>query len=368
MSSGILISDIAKAAGVADSTVSLVLNGKGDRVRISVDTQARIRNLASQMGYQPHQLARDIALGRGKPLRGISDVKLQMDDKVSDNRKIGLIFSAASPVESFALLPDQVSVFVAADYRVEIMKVSSEPRGASEQVLQFLAEGAVGVLCCTTIYTAVVEAVAGRVPVIVLWKGGAKSLLAKITGVDVSGVPAVTSPTPTPSPVPAQKPIVLTPPASGVVTPKPVTAPISMVAKAVPILVTAEAQVVVPERVVIESVPVPPPPPEPVPMPEVMMQPVPDIVMPEPPVLETIPVVPEVAPIPVITPKPVVVPEPVLIEPTPVPPPEPVPTMPDNVTPEPVSDSVPVAAEAAHENETEMPDDQNSSIASAAPS
>ena len=304
MSSNVLISDIAKAAGVADSTVSLVLNGKGDRVRIRKDTQVRIRNLASQMGYQPHQLARDVALGRGVPKRppvpspGSSPIS-EVDQK---SRKIGLIFSATSPVESFALLPDQVPVLVAADYRVEIMKVSSESCGASEWWFQFIAEGAMGVLCCPTIYAAVLEAVAGKVPVIVLWKGGAKSLLAKIMGVAAEEPPAEAAP---PTPVPAPRPVVLTPPVSGVVTPKPVS----------------------------EVTPV-----------------VPDRVAPEPLVSEPIPVVSEVMPLPVIAAEPVVMPEPVIIEPTPALPPDPVPTPEVAILP---------VSKVINENEAENPDDPN---------
>ena len=343
---------------MADSTVSLVLNGKGDRVRIRKDTQVRIRNLASQMGYQPHQLARDVALGRGVPKRpsvapaGVSPVPV-----VAQKRPlIGLIFSASSPTESFALLPDQVSVFVAADYRVGIMKISSEPRVASEQVLSFLADGAVGVLCCPTIYATVVEVVAGRLPVIVLWKGGAKVLLAKITGVAAEEAPALVLPTPTltpapaPSPVPAPRPA----PASGLTstpvtppepapTPEVVTPPVSVV-EAIPVI--AVEPVVVPEPVIVE--PTPATPPEPAPTPAVVTPPV--------SVAEAIPV---------IAVEPVIVPEPMIVEPTPATPPElapppavvppPVsevsPPVPAMVTPEQTAEPVPVDAEAADGNE-----------------
>jgi len=148
MSSEVLMSDVAKAAGVADSTVSLVLNGKGDKVRIRSDTQARIRNLARQMGYQPHQFARDVALGRGVPRRSPSPAAASSPIPVGvpRSRVIGLVFSATSPRDSFALLPDVVSLLVAEDYRLAILRLPAEPGAVREGVIQFLAEGICGVL------------------------------------------------------------------------------------------------------------------------------------------------------------------------------------------------------------------------------
>lgn len=45
------IKDIAKRAGASISAVSLVLNGKADAVRISKETQQRILDAASELGY-----------------------------------------------------------------------------------------------------------------------------------------------------------------------------------------------------------------------------------------------------------------------------------------------------------------------------
>lgn len=47
----VTIQDIAKEAGVSQSSVSLVLNGK--KCRIPADTQKRILDIAEEMGYQP---------------------------------------------------------------------------------------------------------------------------------------------------------------------------------------------------------------------------------------------------------------------------------------------------------------------------
>ena len=47
----ITLKDIAEAAHVSSGTVSLVLNGKGDTARISLQRQEEIRALAREMGY-----------------------------------------------------------------------------------------------------------------------------------------------------------------------------------------------------------------------------------------------------------------------------------------------------------------------------
>jgi hypothetical protein len=368
MSSEVLLSDVAKAAGVAVSTVSLVLNGKGDKVRIRSDTQARIRNLASQMGYQPHQLARDAALGRGVPKRSPipEPASFPAPVGVPPSRMIGLVFSAISQKDSFALLPDVVSLLVAEDYRLAVLRAPVESPAVREGMSQLLAAGCCGVLCCPTLYAAVVDAVAGRVPVIVLWQGGAKALLAKITGVaevevpDVVAPPAPVTPVPSPpspspapapaapvvpppivSPEPAPPPVAVVPPPVAeepqpvpeAVIPEPVPEPIPVVQEVAPAPVVVEEQSVVPEPVIVEPVPISPA--EPVTVPEVVPtpvaevpppvaeepQPVLEVVIPEP-APEPIPMVQEVAPDPVVAEERSVVPEPITVEPVPISPPE----------------------------------------------
>lgn len=52
------ISDIAEALGLSKMTVSAVLNGKGDDLRISQATQNKIQRVAKAMGYLPNISAR----------------------------------------------------------------------------------------------------------------------------------------------------------------------------------------------------------------------------------------------------------------------------------------------------------------------
>lgn len=53
------LSDVARAAGVSTSLVSVVLSGKGAN-RCSPETEARIREVAQQLGYRANRLARSL--------------------------------------------------------------------------------------------------------------------------------------------------------------------------------------------------------------------------------------------------------------------------------------------------------------------
>lgn len=55
--------DIANAAGVSQTAVSLVLRGKADG-NISAENQQKIRNAAEELGYRPNRLARELRSGR----------------------------------------------------------------------------------------------------------------------------------------------------------------------------------------------------------------------------------------------------------------------------------------------------------------
>lgn len=50
--------EIAEKLGLSSGTVSIVLNGRGDQMRIAQETQKRIRDLAQEMNYQPNIYAR----------------------------------------------------------------------------------------------------------------------------------------------------------------------------------------------------------------------------------------------------------------------------------------------------------------------
>jgi DNA-binding LacI/PurR family transcriptional regulator len=186
MSNPISLNDVAKAAGVSISAVSLVMNGKADQRRISPSTQARIRAAASQLGYQPNWIARNTVLRKRapQPLRETLGEKSPLAVIKPVQREIGLILSAASSADSLGLIPGLAPILDTADYRLIIVTVPSDPVTARARVIRFLADNLTGILCCPTVYPAVLATVAeacpdpgSRVPVIVLCQGAGLAML-----------------------------------------------------------------------------------------------------------------------------------------------------------------------------------------------
>jgi len=58
------LKDIADQIGVSKTTVSWVVNNKGDEKKISKETQAKISELAEKLNFKPNQLARGLSLGK----------------------------------------------------------------------------------------------------------------------------------------------------------------------------------------------------------------------------------------------------------------------------------------------------------------
>jgi DNA-binding LacI/PurR family transcriptional regulator len=52
--------DVARLAGVSQSTISLVLNGRASNVRISEETRERVMSAAAALGYTPNHAARSL--------------------------------------------------------------------------------------------------------------------------------------------------------------------------------------------------------------------------------------------------------------------------------------------------------------------
>jgi LacI family transcriptional regulator len=64
----VTLNDVAQLAGVSVSTVSRVLNEKSKTNRISLVTQARVREAAKELNYRPNRLARGLRLKRTQTL------------------------------------------------------------------------------------------------------------------------------------------------------------------------------------------------------------------------------------------------------------------------------------------------------------
>lgn len=64
----VTIKDIAELAGVSIATASLVLNGRGKELRVSLATRERVLNIAQQQQYQPNIHARSLRDERNRTL------------------------------------------------------------------------------------------------------------------------------------------------------------------------------------------------------------------------------------------------------------------------------------------------------------
>ncbi|HTD93248.1 MAG TPA: LacI family DNA-binding transcriptional regulator [Chitinophagaceae bacterium] len=64
----ISIRDLAKKAGVSTSTVSFILNGKAEKMRISKELTAKVKDISKKMGYVPNQVAVSLRTGQSKQI------------------------------------------------------------------------------------------------------------------------------------------------------------------------------------------------------------------------------------------------------------------------------------------------------------
>lgn len=62
------LKDIALKAGVSISTVSFVLNNKGQEMRISKEQAKKVKEIAKTMGYRPNLLAKGLRTGSSKTI------------------------------------------------------------------------------------------------------------------------------------------------------------------------------------------------------------------------------------------------------------------------------------------------------------
>jgi len=111
--------DIGRSAGVSRSVVSLVINGKADRYRISRETQERVRAAVSEHGYTPKMSVRDMFLKRREAIE---------------------IGATADPAGLKAAVEPALS---AAGYQFQTVSLSTEPDNALAQVTALLSSGKV---------------------------------------------------------------------------------------------------------------------------------------------------------------------------------------------------------------------------------
>jgi LacI family transcriptional regulator len=67
------LSDVANLAGVSTTTASLVLSDRGDEMRISAESQAKVRDAATALGYRRNAVSVGLRTGSSNTIGFISD-------------------------------------------------------------------------------------------------------------------------------------------------------------------------------------------------------------------------------------------------------------------------------------------------------
>ncbi|MCW2793875.1 MAG: LacI family transcriptional regulator [Nocardioides sp.] len=69
----VTLSDVAERAGVSATTASYILNGRSVEMRISADTETRVRAAVAELGYRPNRSARSLRTATTSTIGVISD-------------------------------------------------------------------------------------------------------------------------------------------------------------------------------------------------------------------------------------------------------------------------------------------------------
>jgi LacI family transcriptional regulator len=72
-STKVTLSDVAAHAGVSTTTASYILNGRTAEMRISTETERRVRAAVAELGYRPNRSARNLRTSSTKTFGVISD-------------------------------------------------------------------------------------------------------------------------------------------------------------------------------------------------------------------------------------------------------------------------------------------------------
>lgn len=108
---------IANELGVSTATVSLVLNGKNKKGRVSEATSKRILEKAAELNYMPNTLAKGLKIGRSK--------------------SIGLIIADISNV-FFGTLALHIQKYAEKEGYIVIIANTNEKLGEMEKIIRFL--------------------------------------------------------------------------------------------------------------------------------------------------------------------------------------------------------------------------------------
>lgn len=68
------LGDVARAAGVSQTTASYILNDRAEQMRIAADTEERVRRAAAELRYRPNPSARSLRLASTRTIGLVSDL------------------------------------------------------------------------------------------------------------------------------------------------------------------------------------------------------------------------------------------------------------------------------------------------------
>lgn len=132
MSKKVSISDIAKSLGVSKTLVSLVINNKGDKHGISLETQTRVLAKIEELNYKPNTLARGFRTGKTNTIglivsdisnRFYSRIARKIEDKAWE---IGYSVVICSTDENIEKENKQINLLV--DKQIDGLIISSSQR------------------------------------------------------------------------------------------------------------------------------------------------------------------------------------------------------------------------------------------------
>jgi len=212
MSNYISLQRVAEAAGVAVSTVSRVLSGRGNLCRITPETQRRIQLVAQQLGYR-----------RAANIRFTKMAKLAIAPALSatpGSKEISLVISTHSPTSTLSLIPELEPVLARGGLKLVVVTLPPEAEAGRQRIARLIQE-CLGIICCPSVYAPVSTAIANQRPVIVLWQGAGVAMM-KALNVSSNVTPVEVEPVSTPAFVP---PPVVTPPPMTEPAPSPVMPP-----------------------------------------------------------------------------------------------------------------------------------------------
>jgi LacI family transcriptional regulator len=127
--------DVARAAGVSQSTVSFVINDRRDVV-VAEDTRQRVLQVAADLGFQPNRAAQSLRLNQ--------------------SFLVGIVTSGivAGPYAGRIVAGIQKAVEAAGQLCL-LVDTTDEPAGGDAAVANFLAQGVTGIVYASYIPTAV---------------------------------------------------------------------------------------------------------------------------------------------------------------------------------------------------------------------